>query len=129
MNNFTKQNSSLSSLPGNIGIQMNNTVYTSKEKNYWFSSKKKPSPTIHSPRSSVYNMEFYRNFLFEYSLMDNVKPKFTRRNEIWCSILEIEVMSKNMRKTQDLKICKYKQNVKYSIIWHPFLFWFDWATF
>ena len=25
--------------------------------------------------------------------------------------------------------CKYKQNVKYSIIWHPFLFWFDWDTF
>ena len=60
---------------------MNNTVYTSKEKNYKFPSKKH-SATKHSPPSSVYYMEFYRNFLFEYSLMDIVKPKFTRRNDI-----------------------------------------------
>ena len=33
MKHFTKQNSSLCSLHGKIGIQMNNTVYTSKEKN------------------------------------------------------------------------------------------------
>ena len=46
-------------------------------------------------------MEFYRNFLFEYSLMGIVKTLFTRRNEIWCRILEIEDLSKNMRKTQD----------------------------
>ena len=38
--NFTKQSSPLCSLHGKIGIQMNNTVYTSKEKNYEFSSKK-----------------------------------------------------------------------------------------
>ena len=39
------------SLHGKIGIQMNNTVYTSKEKNYEFSSKK-PSATKHSPSSN-----------------------------------------------------------------------------
>ena len=38
--------------------------------------------TKHSPPSYVNEMEFYRNFLFEYSLMGIVKPKFTRRNEI-----------------------------------------------
>ena len=64
-----------------IGIQMNNTVYTSKEKNYQFSSKK-PSVTKYSPPSNVYYMEFYRIFLFEYSLTGIVKPKLTRRNEI-----------------------------------------------
>ena len=64
---------------------MNNTVYTSKQKNDKFSSKK-PSATKHSPLSNVYYMEIYRNFLFEYSLMGIVKPKFTRRNEIWCRI-------------------------------------------
>ena len=81
MKNFTKQNSPLCSLHGKIGIQMNNTVYTSKEKNYGFSSKK-PSATKHSPPSNVYYIVFYRNFLFQYSLIGIVKPKFTRRNEI-----------------------------------------------
>ena len=100
MKHFTKQNSSLCSLHGKIGIQMNNTVYTSKEKNYQFSSKK-PSATKHCPPSNVYTMEFYCNFLLEYSLMGIVKPKFTRRNEIWCRILKIEALSKNVRKTQD----------------------------
>ena len=60
---------------------MNNTVYTSKEKNYGFSSKK-PSATKHSPPYNVYYIVFYRNFLFQYSLIGIVKPKFTRRNEI-----------------------------------------------
>ena len=60
---------------------MHNTVYSSKPKNYQFSSKK-PSATKHSPLSNVYYMECYHNFLFEYSLMGIVKPKFTRRNEI-----------------------------------------------
>ena len=46
-------------------------------------------------------MEFYCNFLIEYSLIDIVKPKFTRRNEMRCRILEIEDLSKNLRKTQD----------------------------
>ena len=64
-----------------IGIQMNNTVYTSKEKNYEISSKK-PSATKHSLPSNVYYMEFYRNFLFQYSLIGFVKPKLFRRNEI-----------------------------------------------
>ena len=48
------------------------TVYTSKEKNYEFSSKK-PSATKHSPPSNVYQLKFHRNFLFEYILMDIVK--------------------------------------------------------
>ena len=81
MKHFTKQSSSLCSLHGKIGIQMNNTVYTSKEKNYEFSSKK-PSATKHCPPSNVYYIVFYRNFLFQYSLIGIVKPKFTRRNEI-----------------------------------------------
>ena len=51
---------------------MNNTVYTSKGKNYEFSSKK-TSATKHSPPSNVYYMEFYRNFLFQYSLIGIVK--------------------------------------------------------
>ena len=33
----------------------------------------KPSATKHSPPSSVYYMEFYRNFLIEYSLSGIVK--------------------------------------------------------
>ena len=53
MKHFTKQRSSLCSLHGNIGIQMNNTVYTSKKKNYKFSSKK-PSATKHTHPSHVY---------------------------------------------------------------------------
>ena len=57
---------------------MNNTVYTSKERNYEFSSKK-PSATKHTPPSNDYYIEFYRNFLFQYSLIGIVKPKFTRR--------------------------------------------------
>ena len=81
MKHLTKQSSSLSSLRGNIGIQMNNTVYISKEKNYEFSSKK-PSATKHSPPSNVCYIEFYCNFLFQYSLIGIVKPKFIRKNEI-----------------------------------------------
>ena len=42
-------------------IQTNNTVYTSKEKNHQFFSKK-TSATKHGPPSNVYYMEFYRNF-------------------------------------------------------------------
>ena len=33
--------------------------------------------------------------------MGIVKPKFTRRNEIGCRILEIEDLSKNVHKPQD----------------------------
>ena len=51
---------------------MNNTVFTSKEKNDKFSSKNLPLQT-YSP-SNVYYMEFYRNFLFEYGLIGIVKP-------------------------------------------------------
>ena len=54
---------------------MNNTVYTSKEKNYQFSfKKKKPFALKHSPLSNVYYMEFFNNFLFKYILMGIVKP-------------------------------------------------------
>ena len=48
---------------------MNNTVYTSKAKNYQYFSKKR-SATKHSPPSNVNYMEFNRNLLFEYSLFD-----------------------------------------------------------
>ena len=63
---------------GKIGIQMNNTVYSLTEKNFQFSSKKL-STTKHSPPSNVYYMEFYHNFLLEYSLIGIVRPKYTRR--------------------------------------------------
>ena len=63
MKHFAKQNSSLCSLHGKINIQMYNTVYTSKRKNYQFSSKK-PSARKHSSLSNVYYMEIYRIFLF-----------------------------------------------------------------
>ena len=62
---------------------------------------KKPSATKHSPPSNLYCMAFYRNFLIEYSLIGIMKPKFTRRKEIWRRISEIEDLSKNVRKTQD----------------------------
>ena len=65
MKHFIKQKSYPCSLHGKIGIQMNNTVHTSKEKKYEFSSIK-PSTTKHSPPSNDYDMEFYHNFLFEY---------------------------------------------------------------
>ena len=74
MKHFTKQSSSLCSLHGKIGIQMNNAVYTSKEKNKF--SSKKPSATKHSSPFNVYYMEFYRNFLFQYSLIGILKPQF-----------------------------------------------------
>ena len=115
MKHFTKQSSPLCNLHGKIGIQMNNTVYTSKEKNYEFSSKK-PSATKHSPPSNVYYVVFCRNFLFQYSLIRIVKPKFTRKNEIWWRIWEIEDLSKNVRKTQDrtsLRLLFHKLNVKW----------------
>ena len=46
MKHFTKQNSSLCSLHEKIGIRINNTVYTSKEKNYQFSLKNLPLQNI-----------------------------------------------------------------------------------
>ena len=61
MKHLTKQSSSPCSMHGKKGIQMNNTVYTSKGKNYKFSSKKS-SARKRSPPSNVYYMEFYRNF-------------------------------------------------------------------
>ena len=101
MKHFAKHNSSLCSLHGQIGIQMNiYTVNTSKRKIINFPLKK-ASATKHSPLSNVYYMEIYRNFLFEYSLMGILKPKFTRKNEIWCIILEKQVLSKKLRKTQE----------------------------
>ena len=46
-------------------------------------------------------MEFFLNFLFEYSFIGIVKLKYTRRNEMWCRILEKKDLSKKVRKTQD----------------------------
>ena len=71
MKHFTTQNSSLCSLRGKLGIQINNTVYTSKEKNSQLSSKK-PSATKHSPPSNVYYLEFYSNCLFLISTQDRM---------------------------------------------------------
>ena len=77
MKHFTKRNRSLCILHGTIGIQMNNIVYTSKQKQYQFSSKN-PSATKNSPLSNVYYMEFFLNFLFEFGFIGIVKLKFTR---------------------------------------------------
>ena len=96
MKHVTKQNSSLCSLLGKIGI-----LFTHQKRKIMNFLLKKPSDTKHSPPSNVYYIVFCRNFLFQYSLIGIVKPKFTRRNEIWCRILEIEDLSKNVRKTQD----------------------------
>ena len=117
MKHFTKQNSSLCILHGTIGIQINNIVYTSKQKHYQFSSKNS-SATKNSPQSNVYYMEFFLNFLFEYSFIGIVKLKFTRRNEMWCRILEIEDLSKKVRKTQDrtsLRVVKYGKKIYFNI--------------
>ena len=76
---------------------MNNTVYKSKEKNHEFYAKN-PSAIKLSPPSNDYYMEFYGHFfLFQYTLIGIVKHKFTKRNEIWCRIWEIE----DLRKKQD----------------------------
>ena len=56
---------------------------------------KQPSAPKQSTPSNIYYIECYRNFLFQYSLIDIVKPKFTRRNEIWRIIWEIDDLSKN----------------------------------
>ena len=77
MKHYTKQNSSLCSLHGKIGIQMNNTVYTSKEKNYQFSSLKPSATKV--PHLMFITWHFTTFVLFEYSLMGIEKPKFTRK--------------------------------------------------
>ena len=65
---------------------MNNTVYTSKQNYYQFSSKN-PSATKNSPKSNVYYMEFFLNFLFEYSFIDIVKLNLPEEmkcdSELW----------------------------------------------
>ena len=63
MKHFTKQSSPLCNLHGKIGIQMYNTTYTSKEKNYEFSSKK-PSATKHSPHLMFIILYFVAIFYF-----------------------------------------------------------------
>ena len=60
MKHFTTQNNSLCRLHGKIGIQINNTVYTSKEKNYQFSLKKKTTP----PQNIVPHLDFFLQFLY-----------------------------------------------------------------
>ena len=113
MKHFTKQNSSLCILHGTIGIQINNIVYTSKQKHYQLSSKN-PSATKNSPQSNVYYMEFFLNFSFEYSFISIVKLKFTRRNEMWCRILEIDDLSKKVRKAQDRTSLKTTLDIRES---------------
>ena len=81
MKHFTKPNTSPRNLHGKVGIQISNTVFTSKEKNQQFSSQKNLLQQ-NSPPSKVHDMEFYRNCLIEYSLVGIVKPKFTRRNDV-----------------------------------------------
>ena len=73
---------SLCRMHGNIGIQVKNNVYTSKEKKWWFCSKQ-PSSTKHSPPSYVYYIEFS---LIELSVIGILKPKFIIKIRIWCII-------------------------------------------
>ena len=113
MKHFTKQKSSLCSLHWKIGSTI---LFTHQKRKI----NKKTSAIKHSPSSIVYNMEFYHNFLINYSLISIVKHKFTRRNEIWCRILEKEVMSKNVRKTQGwtslIKVIILYKNTKYILV-------------
>ena len=44
-------------------------LHNKREKISIFLKKKQTSTTKHSSPSNILNMEFYRNFLFEYSLM------------------------------------------------------------
>ena len=69
MKHFTKQNSYLCSLHGKSGIQINITIYTSKEKKINnFLVKKNLSATKLSPPSNAKNTDFYRNFIAIFSL-------------------------------------------------------------
>ena len=77
---------------------------------------------------------FFLNFSFEYSFISIVKLKFTRRNEMWCRILEIEDLSKKVRKAQDrtsLKSSGILYTGKYSTLFyfHLFSLHHQWANF
>ena len=61
---------------------------------------KKLSATKHSPQSNIYCMKWFSHFLIECSLIVNVKPTFTKRNEMCCRISEIEDLFRNACKTQ-----------------------------
>ena len=88
MKHFIKQSSSLYSVHGKIGIQMNNTVYTSKDEIINFLLKK-PSDTKHSPPTQwiIYGIlsKYFNCINYTCSLICIVKPKFTctRINETW----------------------------------------------
>ena len=82
-----KQNSWVCSLHGKIGIKINNTVFTSKEK-INKSLLKKPSASKESPHLMLIIWTFIALFLIEYNLIGIVKLKFTRRNKILLRILE-----------------------------------------
>ena len=77
MKHFTKQSSTICSLHGKIGIQMKNTVYTSKEKNYEFSSKK--TFTI-----CYYCLIFCGDFTFSISFSEDKRSK--KRPQRTCEI-------------------------------------------
>ena len=84
MKHLKNKIASCAAFKGKEKIQMNNTIYkNSKEKNYQF--KNLPLQSIVS-----HLMFITWKFLFEYCLIGIVKPRFTRRNKIWCKILEIE---------------------------------------
>ena len=70
-------------------------------------------------------LKFYHNFLFEYSLMVIVKPKYTRSNEIRCRVLEIEYLSKNLRKTQHrTSLTIHHRNFK----WEAYMIYNEWSN-
>ena len=75
MKYFTKQNSSLCSLHGKIGNQINNTVYISKVKNNNFLLKNLP-PQIIVPHLMLIPSNFIAIFngIYKFSLIGIVKP-------------------------------------------------------
>ena len=81
MKHFTKQNSSLCILHGTIGIQIK-ILFTHQNKIIINFLLKTLPLQKNSSKSNVYYMEFFLNFLFEYSFIGIVKLKFTRRNEM-----------------------------------------------
>ena len=100
MKHFTKQNS----FPFSQHEQQKfkpTTLFTCQKEKKLTLFLEQPSATNHCPPSNVYHMDFYRNFVTEYSLIGMLKPLFTKRYEIRCRILKIEDSSENVRKTQD----------------------------
>ena len=73
MEQFIKQNNSLCSPHGKIGNSNQQYCLHIKREKLTIFLLKNPAATKQSLPSNIYYMEFYRNFLIEYSLMGIVK--------------------------------------------------------